>query len=137
MLRARYTAVPTSDEDEDALEFEYNDTVSRLRNLNAGTPHSPAFFADEDEEGMLTRIRPESYPHDPRFDVPTPPAWQRMALLLSIPVAILLAFSVLYLCATFTALRVVPVVRMHSLLHLRTRLQQLPLQSQKSSLDFR
>ncbi|KAJ7468765.1 hypothetical protein FB451DRAFT_1560447 [Mycena latifolia] len=37
---------------------------------------------------MLTRAPPVVYPPDPRFDVPTPPAWQRLGLILIILVSI-------------------------------------------------
>ncbi|KAF8169109.1 hypothetical protein K438DRAFT_2024724 [Mycena galopus ATCC 62051] len=55
------------------------------------SPASPTFFEDQDEEEKLTRPPPIVYPHDPRFDQPTPPAWQRVALILSIFISIALA----------------------------------------------
>ncbi|KAF7301287.1 hypothetical protein MIND_00693600 [Mycena indigotica] len=96
MLRARtrYTALPTSaPEDDDDADAQYRAAVaeyvrfsqSRLHNLDAGRPSAgPTFFADEDEEGMLTRARPPDHPPDPRFHQPAPPAWQRAGLILAI-----------------------------------------------------
>ncbi|KAJ7468753.1 hypothetical protein FB451DRAFT_1560436 [Mycena latifolia] len=68
-----YSLLPTSDEDDP-------------RRLTS--PSSPNFFEDEDEEEMLTRAPPIVYPPDPRFDVLTPPAWQRLGLILIILVSI-------------------------------------------------
>ncbi|KAJ7213149.1 hypothetical protein GGX14DRAFT_564187 [Mycena pura] len=69
-MRARYTALPTSDENEPTRP----------------SSRPPAFFGDDDEEERLTRVPPTaySYPPDPRFDQPTPPAWQRAGLILII-----------------------------------------------------
>jgi hypothetical protein len=76
MKRTRYTLIPSSD-------------PSDARGL--ASPNSPAFFEDEDEEEKLTRAPPVVFPHDPRFDQPTPPAWQRVALILSIIISLALA----------------------------------------------
>ncbi|KAK7029900.1 hypothetical protein R3P38DRAFT_887117 [Favolaschia claudopus] len=56
------------------------------------SPASPLFsFDDSDDEEKLTRPRPIAYPHDPRFDQPTPPAWQRAGLILFIVSCLFLA----------------------------------------------
>ncbi|KAK7055113.1 hypothetical protein R3P38DRAFT_1344877 [Favolaschia claudopus] len=56
------------------------------------TPTSPSFFDDDDdEEEKLTRPPPIVYPQDPRFDQPTPPAWQRAGLILFILTCLFLA----------------------------------------------
>ena len=54
--------------------------------LTRQSPRPPAFFGDDDEEERLTRVPPPaySYPPDPRFEQPTPPAWQRAGLILII-----------------------------------------------------
>jgi hypothetical protein len=55
------------------------------------SPTSPNFIFEDDEEEKLTRPRPIVYPHDPRFDQPAPPVWQRVALILCIIMSLALA----------------------------------------------
>ncbi|KAJ7743257.1 hypothetical protein DFH07DRAFT_964203 [Mycena maculata] len=68
--RQRYSLLPSSDD---------------------RTSSSVPSFEDEDEEELLTRPPPIVYPHDPRFDQPTPPTWQRVGLILIIVVSVALA----------------------------------------------
>ncbi|KAJ7748567.1 hypothetical protein B0H16DRAFT_1888340 [Mycena metata] len=59
MMRAQYTQLPSSDEND----------------ARGPTALNPASFDDDDEE-RLTRPPRIIYPHDPRFDRPPPPTWQ-------------------------------------------------------------
>ena len=50
---------------------------------------------DEEESNIGRTVHPAhrvAYIHDPRFDLPTPPKWQRVALLLTIAFLFWLAF---------------------------------------------
>ncbi|KAJ6507485.1 hypothetical protein DFH09DRAFT_1199917 [Mycena vulgaris] len=76
MMRPRYSLIPSSDQ-------------SDPRGLPSHS--TPSFFGDEDEEELLTRAPPVVYPPDPRFEVPTPPAWQRVALILAILISLAIA----------------------------------------------
>ncbi|KAJ7748585.1 hypothetical protein B0H16DRAFT_1725404 [Mycena metata] len=67
MMRQRYTQLPSSDEND----------------ARGPTTPNPASF-DDDEEERLTRPPRIIYPHDPRFDRPPPPTWQRVAIILAI-----------------------------------------------------
>jgi len=55
-------------------------------------------YGDDEEQNLLrrpARSQPpiSSYPHDPRFDVPTPSPWARGALLLALAGMFWLAFN--------------------------------------------
>ncbi|KAJ6507499.1 hypothetical protein DFH09DRAFT_281353 [Mycena vulgaris] len=76
MMRPRYSLIPSSDQ-------------SDPRGLPSHS--TPSFVGDEDEEELLTRAPPVVYPPDPRFEVPTPPAWQRVALILAILISLAIA----------------------------------------------
>lgn len=76
MMRPRYALLPSSDPGDP---------------IDLASPRSPTYFEDEDEEEMLTRAPPPVYPPDARFDQPTPPAWQRVALILVIIFSLALA----------------------------------------------
>ncbi|KAJ7036316.1 hypothetical protein C8F04DRAFT_1258169 [Mycena alexandri] len=70
MMRPRYTLLPSSDE-----------------NVVRGTTTPSSANFDDDEEERLTRPPRIIYPHNPRFDRPPPPTWQRVALVLAIIIA--------------------------------------------------